>query len=320
MEEKRLIKAKEVMKRLDLDQVNLCDWLQKKKLHAYSLNTFAPINFSDHLHHLWLAKEKIKTTRDFMMTPKVINQSLIRQALNSVVFLQADVEAFENEIKLEVNKQNDGLQRETESKHENIFRKNGDIWEIAFQGSKIFHLSDSIGLKYIQFLLGRPNQTVPSITLTQMDRIDPGTIQPTKGDHRIDYNQMGRDELEEKEIMKKDRPGSSCDTIISPKGLLEYKKRLREIEEELNTTDNPEEKVLLEEEKKEIEKQLKDQKTSIIIDSKKPRQAVGKAISEAKQKIEQHSPELKKYLDQTVKTGNKCIYHLIVEKPITWTF
>lgn len=218
-------------------------------------------------------------------------------------------------------KATEGTEGETEpvKMPENLFHNKGEYWEIAFQGGEISHIQDRVGLKYIHLLLSNPNKPFSAVQMSQVGQLDPEMI---KGNRPIDYDHMSEDQLEREEGLKKVGLKNSPDKIINSKEILILKNRLEKIGEELEKSydDDPEQRSLLEEEQEEILNSLKNRRTPIIDDIKKPRQAVTKAINEAREKIGEHSPELKKYLDQTIKTGKDCIYHPLVDLPITWTF
>ena len=57
------------------------------------------------------------------------------------------------------------------------FRKVGSHWRVVFEGSAEFHLDDTLGARYLDYILHRPNQAVSAF--------DPEVaIQPEKGEAR----------------------------------------------------------------------------------------------------------------------------------------
>jgi len=69
--------------------------------------------------------------------------------------------------------------RSTELKRKSpyVFRKVGSHWRVVFEGSAEFHLDDTLGARYLDYILHRPNQAVSAF--------DPEVaIQPEKGEAR----------------------------------------------------------------------------------------------------------------------------------------
>lgn len=51
-----------------------------------------------------------------------------------------------------------------ESREHNVFRREGEIWTIVFDGTTV-RLRDSRGLRYLAVLLRRPGEQIPSVEL-----------------------------------------------------------------------------------------------------------------------------------------------------------
>jgi hypothetical protein len=58
-----------------------------------------------------------------------------------------------------------------------VFRKVGSHWRVVFDGAAEFHLGDTLGARYLDYLLHRPNQAVSAFDLEV-------AIQPEKGEAR----------------------------------------------------------------------------------------------------------------------------------------
>ncbi len=58
-----------------------------------------------------------------------------------------------------------------------LFRKAGSHWDVRFDGSDAFHLSDSLGARYLDYLLHHPNEAISAYDLED-------AVQPEKAGAR----------------------------------------------------------------------------------------------------------------------------------------
>jgi hypothetical protein len=189
--------------------------------------------------------------------------------------------------------------------HGNHFRKKGEFWEIDFEGTH-YHLKDSRGLKYIHLLLSNPNEPLSVLQMLKSVTL------PNRLDN---FNQKDAIELVGGENLRitEDR---YCGNILDKRAIISNLSRINEIDEELKGNNNPECQVELEEEKRDLAKQLRGNRfTQVNKDIERVRQAVKKAISNAIKNIRKEDPNLGKHLFKTIKTGVNCIYHPLTDTP-----
>jgi hypothetical protein len=208
-----------------------------------------------------------------------------------------------------------------EAERANLFRKKGDVWEIAFEGSDIFFVNDAIGLKYIHLLLGRPGDPISAVEMAQMGRWE-------QNHDSAEYDGMTSDQLKTGGLRKANLDSSLKEKTDEKtrardeKDRVLFQSRLEEIEEHISETNTPEINFQLKEERELFLEKLNQRKQSAKIkdEYKNPRSAVTMAIARAIKQINEHLPALAEYLDQTIKTGEACLYHPLAEKLIDWNF
>lgn len=190
---------------------------------------------------------------------------------------------------------------------ENTFRLEGDFWTISYEGILI-RLKNAKGLHYIAYLLKNPNRDIKGSELVRI-------MEPPYEDLRAkDLNKMGEPYLEKESLRKTSALGDSGNALDS-KAIAEYKKRLKEIKEELSEEVlSDEDRFTLREEKEGIEDELKagfdrlgrPRKLGDV--EEKIRKAVTNRIKESLKTINKEHPALGKHLSDTLKTGATCSY------------
>jgi ElaB/YqjD/DUF883 family membrane-anchored ribosome-binding protein len=174
------------------------------------------------------------------------------------------------------------------------YRRTGPkVWEVVFEGSEPFHLEETIGVLYIDWLLHHPGDTISSLELEQKFMKEKGDV----------------------------RSGNTTDPNMDPKAKLEAQKRLRELsaerarfESEGNTAALKE----LDEETEEIKKALQSANHSKD-DRERARDSVRKAIERVRKKLERGKPVEKKFaacLKQNIKPGKDIVFQR--ERGILW--
>ena len=216
---------------------------------------------------------------------------------------------------------------------DNVFRKDGDGWYICFAG-KGFRLRNLTGLEYLWQLLGAPNQPIHASSLATM-KIDPLAISATDGSEKtresINKMAMGRltssDEPPGRTPLDKENLTDSSSIDRNYTGRTDtqtknkFKLRLRQVEEQLRECNNPEDRLVLKEEKKDLYKTVNPFARPISSESdQKSRKSISNAIRRVYEKIGGPNPELKTYLERHIKLGNICYYHPDVSNPIFWKF
>jgi hypothetical protein len=212
---------------------------------------------------------------------------------------------------------------------EYMFKRRGDGWEIRFKGAHIF-VRDSAGIQYIVYLLENPDKAVQVTELSALrgcTKVGDHYEQALAGYgiHR-GTSKASNDGVSnyEKALMNQGLsiqagPGDDFDSLDA-KAAAEYKKEVRELQQELDQTADVWKKEAIREQIEQIEEQLrggtwrgKPKKQG----NERIRIAVTKAISAACAAIEKESPELAGYLRSHIMRGRSCRY---CSDSVTWTF
>lgn len=189
----------------------------------------------------------------------------------------------------------------------NTFRLEGDFWTISYEGMLI-RLKNAKGLHYIAYLLKNPNRDVKANELVRIMET------PYEDLRAKELDKMGGTYLEEQSFRKASGFGDSGN-LLDSKAIEEYKKRLKEIEEELlEEVLSDEARFKLREEKEEIEDELKagfdrrgrPRKLGDV--EEKIRKAVTNRVQYSLRTIIKEHPALGKHLSDTLKTGATCSY------------
>jgi len=201
---------------------------------------------------------------------------------------------------------------------ENIFRNEGDFWKIIYHGEKLKPLKDAKGLCYLAILLQNPEH---SFHVLDLARLVNGSDIPTK---EI-YSRLSKERLAEEELNLSNF--GDAGQVIDVRALSEYKKEIRDLEEDINEAENNNDfdrLSMLRGEKEFLEQQilaatdLKGRIRKMDGGSNKARNAVSSAIKGSVKKICQKHPEFGQHLQNSIKTGFFCSY--VPEKPISWAF
>jgi len=165
-----------------------------------------------------------------------------------------------------------------------VFRKAGDFWDVVYDGSGLFHLDDTFGAKYLDYLLHHPNEAISAYDLEV-------TVQPEKGEARA------KDSIQAKS---------------DPEALKSY---LRE----LDKLRPAREKAKEDGDQAEVERLDKDIEALEAAVSgngqagdagEKARGNVSKAIAAVRRKVEGlGKKDFSQHIEQFVSTGYECIYN-----------
>lgn len=143
--------------------------------------------------------------------------------------------------------------RGREHENEYIFRRNGDTWEVAFEGGAQQGLNDWVGMRYIHRLLAQPNpsRAIPAQVLSQPE------TESAQLQRRTDLSIPDQAEIGDVPALELSKgPGSDrCSDASDPEALRDYHARLTEIgeeQEEARTMGNMVRMEELEEEKQRI--------------------------------------------------------------------
>lgn len=209
-------------------------------------------------------------------------------------------------------------QSEERTQPVNIFKKEGEIWRIVYEGGEIL-MQDTKGLYYIESLL--QISTRPDNKKVHVNELS--AAKNYTGQQKTWSPKPW--ELEEEGLS--DQSGSDAGKYIDQQALAEYEKRLKEIEIEIeaaNDTGNTARAEELRAEKEDIEKQLRSASSlggrNLKKDdtAEKARKAVSNRIKETIESIREQHPSLGQHLEDAIKTGVYCSYSPKI--PTTWEF
>lgn len=186
----------------------------------------------------------------------------------------------------------------------NIFRKEGDAWEIFFDGKPVRNINQSKGMEYIKYLLEHPGRYVPASAFIQTP--------PTSEEASL-LDKMHEVQLEELNLSKSKSPKGKHKVRLSGEMLErerqtkeKFRKEIKELDEIINDPDSLQEEVLKAETKKEFI--LKELKASYDRSAENSRTAVANAITRAITHIRKHHRPLADHLKKHIQLGNRCIY------------
>lgn len=193
----------------------------------------------------------------------------------------------------------------------NVFRCDGDVWTIAYQGRE-FRVRSARGFVYLAALLGQPGQRIPAIELASLGG-DPDTRRVTSGEMRADG-------------LHPADAGEAADVLDAP-ARAAYRRRLTELGEEIEAArafNDGGRAAKLQEEVDFILQEL----TSAVGLGGRARKAgspaerarlnVTRAIRSAIERIAAHHRPLARYLSTTIATGATCAYETEFREPVVW--
>ena len=198
-----------------------------------------------------------------------------------------------------------------------IFRKNGDVWQIAYGVVEDFHLKGSLGLRYIGFLLRNPNRKFSALDLLSAVR---GKQQDAVAEQ---YASMSEEELEEENLIISN--GEDAIPILDPSAMEDIKRRLREnSEERKDARERRDERKLmqLDDDYESIREELKaatglgGRSREFSSDRGRARVSITNAISKDLKRIGEKHPILLRHLKNAIKTGSRFSYK--PDTPVNW--
>ena len=196
--------------------------------------------------------------------------------------------------------------RETDA----VFRREGDIWTLAFEGQTC-RLRDVKGLRYIASLLARPGREVHVLEL-----VSAGTEAPLDGGARLDGGEL-----------TVSRP-SDGGPLLDEQAKRAYRRRLEQLAEELQEArdwGDPERVARLEEETDALTQELVravglgGRDRTFSSPAERARVNVTKAIRTAIRLVEAHCPPLASHLEASIQTGRFCSYATPGAPPPSWS-
>lgn len=184
-----------------------------------------------------------------------------------------------------------------------MFRRDGEYWTIAYQGST-FRMKDGKGLRYLARLLADPGVELHALDLVAAvagrRRDDPATTAAQAVQEGIRVSWAG-----------------GAGPVLDEQAKAAYRRRLRELEAELDEArafNDPERATLLAEEKDALLRELAGavglggRDRELASPSERARVNVTRSIRTSIERIDVHSPALAGHLTEAVRTGTFCTY------------
>ncbi len=199
-----------------------------------------------------------------------------------------------------------------------VFAIKGDYWTVGL-GASTFPIRDLKGLGYIRRLLQHPGQEFHAFDLLASASGDPNTPDTI----------VGREEALPVGVTVRAGLTGDAGEILDAQAKREYKRRLQELNEELEEQrerGNHERADKLETEidfvARELERSIglggRDRHTGS--NAERARLNVTRAIKNAVQKISDQHAGLGELLDHTIRTGSFCCYLPDRDRPVAWQF
>lgn len=193
----------------------------------------------------------------------------------------------------------------------NVFRCDGDVWTIAYQG-KEFRVRSTRGFVYLAALLGQPGQRIPAIELAALAG-DPDVRRLTSGEMRADGLHAGEG-------------GESVD-VLDASARAAYRRRLGELGEEIEAARAFNDAGRAAKLQEEVDFILQELASAVGLGgrarkagsaSERARLNVTRAIRSAIERIGAHHRPLARYLSTTIATGATCAYETEFRAPVAW--
>jgi hypothetical protein len=211
-------------------------------------------------------------------------------------------------------------QTEESRGHANIFRKNGDVWEVDYGGVGSTMVKASVGMTYIALLIKAFDPTgdvgkLPCLKLEgQRTGLSPNDTEGAPIDKA--ENESYDDSTPERGW------GVKRDEMIDQLTVCQCMERKRKLEEALQTEKDPAKIVKYQKEHSELEAylgsglKLNQKSRSFVNENDKARLRVTKAIGTAMDNIAAHHQTAAAHFRNTINTGAYCSY--TPETPVDW--
>lgn len=225
------------------------------------------------------------------------------------------------ERKLKQQETGDGQQatgnRQQEKKHgtDTVFRREGEYWTIAYQG-KVCRVRDTLGLRYLAFLLGAPHQQIHVLDLVASVE-DPQENIAAEGRDPAGLVEAG---------LRVSRLGDAGEMLDS-QAKASYKRRLEELREKLaeaQAGSDPERVARVQQEIDFLTEEIvsgiglggRDRRAASA--AERARVNVTRAIKAALQRLSIHHRALSLHLTRTINTGTFCSYTPDIQLSSPW--
>lgn len=198
----------------------------------------------------------------------------------------------------------------------NVFQRRGSQWNLRFEGGEVFALPESVGLFYIQKLLQRPNQTIPSLELSQQY-----VAFSSSEFRRVVESSDGAADFENV------NHADSAGPVLDDDAKRQLRATFTELRQHLAVAKRNNDPGAVDSLQAELDALSEQAKAALKpngtdrelgSNANKARNRVFQAIDRAKEKIKECSPPLWLHLEQSLKTGGNCMYS--PPSPINWQF
>lgn len=181
---------------------------------------------------------------------------------------------------------------------DNVFRREGEYWEVVFEGSTA-RLRDSKGLRHVARLLADQGRDFHVLDLVALESGGP--------DDAVVITRLGRTL----------RLMGDAGELLDARAKEQYRRRLREIEEDIQEARAMGDTVRAEQAEAEHEFLVRELARAVGLGgrdrrassaSERARSAVTRAVRLALARIRQHDPQLGEHFDRAIRTGTYCAY------------
>ena len=183
----------------------------------------------------------------------------------------------------------------------NVFKKDGNFWQVAYQSNDTATIKDSKGMSYIARLLEKPNEPIAALSLASPKSDTKLMIQGKA----VENDTVSSDSGKPQEIIDEDTL-QSCQ-----KRIIDIKNELADAEKKYDLAGT----TRLQNEKDKILSYIKTstrpsgQSGSFNNNVEKARKAVSNSINRAIDNIKQHNTTLYKHLDNSIQQGVQFAYN-----------
>lgn len=201
--------------------------------------------------------------------------------------------------------------RASDERAESVFRCDGDVWTIAYQGKR-FRIRGSRGFVYLAALLGQPGQRVPATELAALGG-DPDVRRTTASAARA----SGLEPTE----------ASEAGDVLDAAARAAYRRRLAELTDDVEAARAFNDVGRAAKVQEEIDFILQELASAVGLGGRarkagstheRARLNVTRAIRSAIERIGAHHRPLARYLSTTISTGTTCAYETEFRTPIAW--
>jgi tetratricopeptide (TPR) repeat protein len=201
----------------------------------------------------------------------------------------------------------------------NIFRREGEYWDLAYQGT-VCRLKDAKGLHYIAFLLCHPGREFHAVELVRAMGKHQETPTATT------YGRLSEDQLAEHNLSVGEL--GDAGEVFDAQAKAAYKRRLEELGEELEEAQRFNDPVRAAKAQAEIDFLTDELAAAVGLNGRNRKAAsvaerarlnVTKSIKAALSKIGKNHLALGQHLTISIRTGTFCSYAPDPTRPISWT-